>query len=254
MSLTDDELGIQMVNGFYQARSGYNYSFVFYYEKKCFNEEYIMSKLNWMSENWYLSLYYAAFYIIAVFGGQFYMQNREKLDLRRSLIAWNLTLALFSSFGAIRFWPEFVYSMRTKGVVHTVCSRDYTHGVAGWWAWLFILSKFPELFDTLFIVLRKQKLIFLHWYHHATVLVYCWFSCSEFSSTGRWFILMNYTVHAAMYTYYACRALRFRIPKWVNIVITSGQISQMIIGIFVNCIAYIQKKNGRSLLILNNFM
>jgi hypothetical protein len=41
--------------------------------------------------------------------------------------------------------------------------------------WLFIISKVPETIDTLFIVLRRQQLIFLHWYHHASVLVYCFY-------------------------------------------------------------------------------
>lgn len=36
--------------------------------------------------------------------------------------------------------------------------------VCGFWTWLFVLSKLPELGDTIFIVLRKQPLIFLHWY------------------------------------------------------------------------------------------
>lgn len=48
------------------------------------------------------------------------------------------------------------------------------HKVSGFWSTMFVLSKVPELGDTLFIVLRKQPLIFLHWYHHATVLVYSW--------------------------------------------------------------------------------
>ena len=34
----------------------------------------------------------------------------------------------------------------------------------GYWTFMFALSKVPELGDTLFIVLRKQPLIFLHWY------------------------------------------------------------------------------------------
>ena len=38
-----------------------------------------------------------------------------------------------------------------------------------------MLSKVPETIDTLFIVLRRQPLIFLHWYHHASVLVYCFY-------------------------------------------------------------------------------
>jgi len=148
--------------------------------------------------------------------------------------------------GTVRFWPEFVYTLTHKGVEHSVCNPDYTHGVTGCWAWLFILSKVPELVDTLFIVLRKQELIFLHWYHHATVLVYCWFSSKDFSASGRWFVLMNYTVHAFMYSYYAFRAMRFKIPKWVNIAITSGQISQMIFGIYVNCLAYMKKRRGEA--------
>ena len=35
--------------------------------------------------------------------------------------------------------------------------------VSGFWSSLFVLSKVPELGDTIFIVLRKQPLIFLHW-------------------------------------------------------------------------------------------
>jgi elongation of very long chain fatty acids protein 6 len=78
----------------------------------------------------------------------------------------------------------------------------------------------------------------LHWYHHATVLIYCWFSCAEFSATGRWFSAMNFAVHAVMYTYYAFRAMRFRIPKLISQIITTGQILQMIIGIYVNYTAW----------------
>jgi elongation of very long chain fatty acids protein 6 len=36
--------------------------------------------------------------------------------------------------------------------------------------------------DTLFIVLRKKPLIFLHWYHHITVLLFCWHAFATQSS------------------------------------------------------------------------
>lgn len=53
----------------------------------------------------------------------------------------------------------------------------------------------PELGDTIFVVLRKKPLIFLHWYHHVTVLLYCWHSYYEQTTYGLYFISMNYTVH-----------------------------------------------------------
>lgn len=47
--------------------------------------------------------------------------------------------------------------------------------VAAFWTTMFSFSKAIELVDTAFVVLRKRPLIFLHYYHHATVLVYVWY-------------------------------------------------------------------------------
>ena len=64
---------------------------------------------------------------------------------------------------------------------------SFGYGAVGLWLFLFIMSKFPELIDTAFIVLKKGVLIFLHWYHHITVLLFCWQSYATRSSTGIYF-------------------------------------------------------------------
>ena len=153
-----------MIEGIYRSKTGLNYTNLIFYEKKFFNERYVMSKKEWMLRNWQLSFLYALLYIALVFDGKAWMRGREKFDLRRALIAWNFVLAAFSIVGTVRVWPEFVYTLRTYGFEHSECINDYAHGVNGCWGWLFLLSKVPELIDTLFIVLRKQELIFLHWY------------------------------------------------------------------------------------------
>jgi hypothetical protein len=54
----------------------------------------------------------------------------------------------------------------------SVCHTCNTNDVAGFWSLMFGYSKVIELGDTLFIVLRKRPLVFLHYYHHAAVLIY----------------------------------------------------------------------------------
>lgn len=103
-----------------------------------------------------------------------------------------------------------------------------------------------ELVDTFFIVIHKKPLIFLHWYHHITVLLYCWHSYVTTSPPGIFFVVMNYSVHATMYGYYFLMAMRWR-PKWLNpIIITAAQISQMVVGVAVTLIGFYYYKTDPS--------
>jgi elongation of very long chain fatty acids protein 6 len=118
-------------------------------------------------------------------------------------------------------------------------------GSDGLWGLLFGMSKLPELFDTVFVILRKQKLIFLHWYHHITVFCYCWHAYVYPHGQGRVFVIMNYFVHAVMYMYYAVRAQGMvRIPRFVSVGVTCLQISQMIVGMATFVDAYFILRNG----------
>lgn len=90
----------------------------------------------------------------------------------------------------------------------------------------------------MFIVLRKQRLIFLHWYHHITVLLYSWFSYRDQVAGAGWFMTMNYTVHAFMYSYYTARAAGLWVPRPFAMMITIAQILQMAMGLTVLGLVY----------------
>lgn len=220
-----------------------NYSYTFKFEED-FDTP---SQRQWMRENWQMAFYYVGFYMISIFAGQVYMQTRSRFELRHPLFIWNMFLATFSIWGTSRILPELLYVLKEYGFHYSVCIPGPSfldNRVGGFWNWMFTLSKVPELGDTVFIVLRKQPLIFLHWYHHVTVLLYAWYSYSDYIATARWFVLMNYIVHSIMYSYYALKALKFRVSRYVSMFITTAQLAQMVMGAVVNIWAYQVKEAG----------
>jgi len=88
------------------------------------------------------------------------------------------------------------------------------------------------------VVLRKQRLLFLHWYHHMTVLLYSWYSYKDRVAGGGWFMTMNFAVHALMYSYYAARAAGLRVPRPLAALITGAQLGQMAMGLAVSALVY----------------
>ena len=107
----------------------------------------------------------------------------------------------------------------------------------------FAMSKIVELGDTVFLILRKRPVIFLHWYHHVTVLLFTWTSAAEAASFGRYFMTINCLVHFLMYSYFAVQSLGIRLNKVVSMTITTLQIVQMLAGIFV--VAYANRMIGQ---------
>jgi len=87
--------------------------------------------------------------------------------------------------------------------------------------------------------------IALQWWHHSTVLLYCWHSYSVRIATGLWFAAMNYSVHSVMYGYFAVVATKYR--KYVApfaIFITVAQLAQMLVGMFVTVKAVMYQDQG----------
>ena len=200
----------------------------------------LQGSADFMNRHWEVPAIACTLYLFGIWYGTKVMRDRKPFDLRLALTAWNLGLSIFSFFGAARLVPALAYNIAEMGFTETLCGSAasmYGAGVQGVWTKFFIYSKIPELIDTAFIVLRKKKLIFLHWYHHLTVLLYCWLSYSVELPMGLYFSAMNYTVHAIMYLYFAATAQKL-VPKWFpSWLITVLQISQMIVGIAVSSYA-----------------
>ena len=203
-----------------------------------FNSSKVVS---YAKQHWHYSFYISVAYVASIFTLRRLMADRKPFNLRLPLFMWSMTLALFSITGSAVEGPAMARQLIYRGWEASVCGDALLHGQQGLWAFLFCFSKLPELVDTFFIVLRKQKLIFLHWYHHVTVFIYCWFHYAVQLRPAQWFITLNYLVHAVMYSYYALRASgRARPPIWVNMVITVLQLLQMVLGVAINLYVYSQ--------------
>ena len=205
------------------------------------SDTYFDFELQYRPEDWkswsstfegrWLGVPIAICYVFVIFGIKWAMEKKERWELKKALILWNFGLAVFSWWGSLRMVPYWWDLVSSKGVDFTLCDDSvYRNPVTSFWICLFVWSKIFELFDTVFVVLRKQRLIFLHWYHHATVVFLSFANWHAWPGIGIWQTTMNFSVHSIMYSFYMVRAMGFKPPKIINMIITSLQIFQMIIA------------------------
>jgi len=190
--------------------------------------------IEWARRNSDFPVYAVAIYLIIVFYVPEHLS--APFDLRQPWRLWNLLLALFSICGAAHTVPHLAKTVADRGVAYTLCEPPedwYLVGPVGMWVSFFIFSKIPELLDTVFLVFQKKEVIFLHWFHHVTVLLYCWHAYTTNNATGLWFCAINYSVHSVMYLYYFLSisggALR-TYARPMAPMITTIQLAQMVVG------------------------
>lgn len=170
-------------------------------------------------------------YLVTIFGLQRAMRDRAPLRLKGITTAHNLLLSGLSALMGTGTLIEVIRVARGAGFGGVICDRGGVamNGRLGAWMYVFYLSKFYELFDTLILVLRKRPLNFLHYYHHSVVLPLFY----VYMRTGmvlQWILVVaNSTVHVAMYYYYAMATLGRRV--WWKKYITQAQIVQFIIDL-----------------------
>eukprot|EP01128_Nolandella_sp_AFSM9_P007260 TRINITY_DN3926_c0_g1_i1.p1 TRINITY_DN3926_c0_g1~~TRINITY_DN3926_c0_g1_i1.p1 ORF type:complete len:273 (+),score=40.39 TRINITY_DN3926_c0_g1_i1:32-850(+) len=160
-----------------------------------------------------------------------YMATREAFKLKTFLSVWNFGLFLFSLGCILSFVWRLVLGVQQHGLDVLICDTNghFWSGLDLFCVWIFLISKFFELGDTVLLVLRKRPVIFLHWYHHVTVLLYCWQANMTHNSNSILFGTMNAFIHTVMYYYYWQSSMGNRL-SWGSLV-TKLQLSQMFFGI-----------------------
>ncbi|XP_078487656.1 very long chain fatty acid elongase 3-like [Ciona intestinalis] len=180
---------------------------------------------------WCIPAIMGILYVMLIYKGQQFMKNRQSYDLRKPMLYWSIMLASFSIVGTARLLMLVIRLYGEGGVNKVICTGgDMETHIHPLWTLAFLYSKFLEYGDTVFIIFRKKKLLFLHWYHHLTVAMFCWLSVKNDYAGSCVFMALNSAVHAAMYTYYSLKAAEYKLPRFLSKSVTIFQIVQMVIG------------------------
>ncbi len=124
--------------------------------------------------------------------------------------------------------------------------RIWNEGLA-FYGWLFYLSKFYEVLDTIIILAKGKKSSFLQTYHHAGAMMCMWAGIRYMAPPIWMFVLVNSGLHALMvsfylqsnslltltewkYTYYTLTALGVKVPRGLKRTLTTLQIVQFVVG------------------------
>ena len=127
----------------------------------------------------------------------------------------------------------------------TDVGRIWNEGLA-FYGWLFYVSKFYEVVDTLIILSKGKTSSTLQTYHHAGALMCMWAGIRYMSPPIWMFVLVNSGLHGLMvslplsyqdlhanlvqYTYYTLSTFDIQVPQSLKRVLTSLQILQFVVG------------------------
>lgn len=179
----------------------------------------------------------AQLYLLFVFGTKFPVNKSWQLKLITSV--WNMALSIFSGFG-LYYLSVFTYKCIVEEGPLSIFSQDKLDfrkdDIVWMWTFYFIVSKIPELIDTVLIKVSGKEPVFLQWFHHVVTMLYAYYLgvTYEASHLGLLFAVMNYGVHTVMYFYFAIQPYldRSNIIVKYSFVITILQTLQMFIALF----------------------
>lgn len=172
-------------------------------------------------------------YLVTIYALREFMKNRKRMELNLVCAAHNFFLSALSlvMFLGLIFNVYKLWKTSTDPWNDFLCdsNRRLADTPLNYWTYIFYLSKYYELLDTVIIVLKKRPLIFLHVYHHIITMVLVYVMMDN-TVAVRWLpSVANCLVHIPMYYYYGMASLG--ISLWWKKYITKMQISQFVIDV-----------------------
>jgi len=154
-------------------------------------------------------------------------------------ITWEVLKAFVSAISA----PGASFYSTTEAMLCD-SERKFTLGVPVFWYYIFFLSKFYELFDTVIIALKKNSIIFLHVYHHCITVVLVYVMMANHVAVSWVAMSANSMVHVPMYFYYGISALGMN--AWWKKYITLLQIIQFVADLLANFVGFAYHYTGHN--------
>lgn len=171
----------------------------------------------------------------SLYAGPRFMANRKPYRLNTAMIVYNFSMVALNSFIVYEFL------MSGWGTTYTwrcdLCDPSNSPQALRMVrvAWVFYFSKFIELLDTVFFVMRKKhsQVTFLHIFHHSFMPWTWWWGVTytPAGGMGSFHALVNSMVHVIMYFYYGLSAAgpRFQKYLWWKKYMTAIQLTQFVL-------------------------
>jgi len=148
----------------------------------------------------------SVYLILVKYVGPRYMKNHEPMNIKPIILIYNALMVGFNGIGfLLALWiTDFLkLSWDCSPIDRRPTTRNKIFLVFGY---CYFISKFADLLDTVFFVLRKKQthVSALHVIHHGVMPLCSWFALKMHPSNYTSFLpAINSFVHTLMYSYYA---------------------------------------------------